>query len=158
MSKIEMQADSCILIYIGNIFGDGVIHSDGSLNSHEVMVFRSIIGECLHKPDQEVCGYIERVHDDSPWITMKAVVVKNMAGTSSDGEFEFSKEDSLTAYELIDKGDCLGIWHSHPNGKFIPSITDWHGHPRDPAVDMYIISITGGNTAHVHRYTEDDRP
>lgn len=156
-TDISLQADSCILMWVSDI---GAATSDGSLNSHEVEVFTGLAKIAAASPDREVCGYIERVHDDAPWITMRFIGVENIADDDS-GEFMFPPEFASAVYDLLDKGDCLGIWHSHPNGKPEPSITDWIGHPRDPACDMYIVVPIQGRKhkiVSIYRYTEDDRP
>lgn len=157
-TDISMQADSCIFMWVSGI---GAAVSDGSLNSHEVEVFTEIVKIVLADPTVEVCGYLERTYDDAaPWVTMAARQVDNVA-EDDDEEFSFSSEDTHIVYELLENGDCLGIWHSHPSGYALPSITDWIGHPRDPNLDMYIIAPTKGrkhDVVYIYRYTEDDRP
>jgi proteasome lid subunit RPN8/RPN11 len=144
---------------------DGFIHVDPNTNAHEEAAWRHAISEAwdaidYHGPFAEVCGYIERVKTDAPWISMRVVSVVNTLLMDADGEFAFTDEDTMRVYDLMEKGDCLGIWHSHPSGGPHPSDTDWLGHPRDPNVPMFILALDQDHprTASVTRYEETDRP
>jgi proteasome lid subunit RPN8/RPN11 len=72
------------------------------------------------------------------------------------GHFTLSDDDAMTIYQYIEDGLLLGVWHTHPNGKVVPSQEDWTGHPR--GVPMYIIAVNPGYRLTVTRHDEDDRP
>ena len=158
LTRRETATGTTILVWHE---GDGFVHIEPNTNQHEAMVWREVIAEAFDATTmdtfREVCGYLERVDDDAPWISIKAVHVTNVA---TDGEFAFPDDDVYAAYDLMESGYCLGLWHSHPNGDPNPSATDWAGHPRNPNVPMFIVALDQDlpHMASVVRYTEDDRP
>lgn len=160
---LRNKADTGTTIVVWNS-SEGFIHVNQHTNGHETHLWRDVIADALGHfgltgdPTEEVCGYLERVPSDAPWITMRAVRVENTAG--DEGEFMFSMDDSIKVFNLIETGDCLGIWHTHPNGNPNPSESDWLGHPRNVNVPMFIVALSLEMVyqASVVRYEETDRP
>ena len=124
----------------------------------------AVAWEAVHEdgPDTEVCGYVERVHDNHPQVRINTIQVANVA--EETGEFAFDDATIAKVYELWDADDLLGIWHSHPRGMREPSILDWEGHPRGVPMFIVVLDLDSDGPAaddcraEVWRYEDSDRP
>lgn len=90
-------------------------------------------GQCF-PPDEvpawtdarEHCGFVVQDSDLLTWL----YEVPNISTKPGD-YFEISADEFLKYVEAQERGafTLVGVWHSHPKGKPVPSATDWAYHP-----------------------------
>lgn len=95
-------------------------------------VAKQMIAHAQRDDPEEACGLIV-VLDGGVW----AVQCRN-ASRFPNNSFEIHKEDHLMAHERADK--VLGMYHSHPSGSAVPSISDLRFIPADPGMLYFIIA------------------
>lgn len=155
MTRSESSSGTTLLVWHSQ---EGFTYVEQDTECHELHVWRHVLEDCWGAAGlddmMEACGYLRRVEHDFR-VNFTSVPVENFDST---GRFAYSHDDAMRVFELLDAGNLLGLWHSHPDGNTQPSRQDWDGHPR--GVPMFIVALDQDDprAASVVRYDDEDRP
>lgn len=88
--------------------------------------YRKVIKDCIDASPQEACGLISgyRIDGGLTLVANRVYPTRNLNGSATS--YRVSPEDQLRIMLDIENAgfELVGIYHSHPNGRAYPSITD----------------------------------